>query len=160
MARPRRRDRRELPAGGAAKPTEWIIVFLEERDGSVPAKSFLDDCPTAARAQLLATISAVRAAPPPSFPTSALWHVMRDEMKGFHEARDKHEKRLYRSSASSIATHQIMGSKALRSSSYPVASRRSAKPWTTGSTERRGGGATNTWRPRPGASCKWGSTTH
>lgn len=71
-------------------------MFFEERDRSVPARAFLDGCPTPVRAQLLATISAVRAAPPPSFPTSALWHVMRDEMKGLHEARDKHEKRLYR----------------------------------------------------------------
>lgn len=96
MARRRRRERHQPQARGAVEPAEWIVVFLEEPDGSVPARSFLDECPTAVRAQLLATISAVRAAPPPSFPTSALWHVMRDEMRGLHEARDKHEKRLYR----------------------------------------------------------------
>jgi hypothetical protein len=45
---------------------------------------------------LLAIVVAVRDAPPPSFPPSKMWHVMHGEMKGFYEARDEHDSRLYR----------------------------------------------------------------
>jgi hypothetical protein len=62
----------------------------------VPARDFLLGCPTSVRLQLLAVVVAVRDAPPPSFPTSQMWHAMKDEMKGFHEARDEHDGYFYR----------------------------------------------------------------
>jgi hypothetical protein len=64
--------------------------------GGVPARTFLINCPQSARLQLLAILVAVRDAPPPSFPTSNMWHAMKEEMKGFHEARDEHDGNLYR----------------------------------------------------------------
>lgn len=82
--------------GRREKPEDWIAAFYMEADGTVPAKEFLDACPTPVRAELPATVVAVRDAPPPSFPPSGRWTVMRDDMKGFHEARDRHEKELYR----------------------------------------------------------------
>jgi hypothetical protein len=74
----------------------WIAAFYVDADGTVPAMEFLDACPTSVRAELLATVVAVRDAPPPSFPPSGRWTAMRDEMRGFHEARDKHGKELFR----------------------------------------------------------------
>lgn len=52
--------------------------------------------PTAARAELLATVIAVRDGPPPSFRGGQRWQVMKDDMSGIYEARDAHDKVLYR----------------------------------------------------------------
>jgi hypothetical protein len=54
------------------------------------------NCPQPVLEMLLAIVVAVRDAPPPAFPVSKMWHAMRDEMRGFHEARDEHRGQLYR----------------------------------------------------------------
>lgn len=82
--------------GRRRQPLDWIAAFYVTADGTVPAREFLNACPTPVRAELLATVVAVKDAPPPSFPPSGRWTAMRDEMKGFHEARDKHKKELFR----------------------------------------------------------------
>lgn len=61
-----------------------------------PPQEFLRDCPRPVREMLLAILVAVRDAPPPSFPPSGMWHAMHGKMKGFYEARDAHDGRLYR----------------------------------------------------------------
>jgi len=58
----------------------------------VPARSFLDDCPTEVRAELLATLQAVRDAPPPAFSGGLRWHAMHGDMSGWFEARTKQER--------------------------------------------------------------------
>jgi hypothetical protein len=70
-------------ASGAASK-DWVLSMYQTADGQVPARVFLLDCPKSARETLLAIIVAVRDTSPPSFPTSHMWHVMRNEMKGFH----------------------------------------------------------------------------
>lgn len=75
---------------------KWALAFYMTKDGRVPAREFLQDCPQPAREMLLAILVAVRDAPPPSFPPSGMWHAMHGDMKGFHEARDAHDGRLYR----------------------------------------------------------------
>lgn len=71
-------------------------MFYAEKDGSVPAQEFLDACPMSPRQMLLAIIVAVTDGPPPSFPPSMHWHIMRKEMSGLYEARDRHGNTLYR----------------------------------------------------------------
>lgn len=75
---------------------KWDIVYFQERPGRVPADIFLAGCPTVARAELMATVVAVSDGPPPSFRGGQRWHVMKDEMSGICEARDAHNKVLYR----------------------------------------------------------------
>jgi hypothetical protein len=82
--------RRRVPA------QSWINVFYAEADRSVPARTFLDECPPTARQTLLAIVVAVRDAPPPSFPASMHWHVMTRDMRGIYEARDRQGNLLYR----------------------------------------------------------------
>jgi hypothetical protein len=72
------------------------VSFYETPDGAAPAMDFLAACPRPVRQRLLAIVVAVRDGPPFSFPPSNMWHVMRDDMKGFHEARDEHDGTLYR----------------------------------------------------------------
>jgi hypothetical protein len=72
------------------------VSFYETSGGAAPALDFLKECPAPVRQRLLAIVVAVRDGPPFSFPSSNMWHVMRDDMKGFHEARDEHDGTLYR----------------------------------------------------------------
>lgn len=79
-----------------APSTDWVLSMYLGADGQVPARAFLLACPPSVRGMLLAIVVAVRDTSPPSFPTSHMWHVMREGMKGFHEARDEHDGTLYR----------------------------------------------------------------
>ena len=72
--------------------TRWSLAFYRTAKDSVPAREFLLACPQSVREMLLAIVVAVRDAPPPS----KMWHAMHGEMRGFHEARDEHDGRLYR----------------------------------------------------------------
>ena len=83
-------------ANVSSTTTKWSLAFYETAKGLAPARSFLLDCPQPVREMLLAIVVAVRDAPPPSFPPSRMWHVMHGAMKGFYEARDEHDGRLYR----------------------------------------------------------------
>jgi hypothetical protein len=102
------------------QPVNWIAVYYREGAASVefteehigagagpdpaPARAFLNALPLSPRAGLRATIAAVRDRPPPSFPTgSQAWRLMhkpakkRDvDMSGIFEARDRHQRKLYR----------------------------------------------------------------
>jgi hypothetical protein len=90
MPRPRRNRRRpqqQRPAAPVAAREAWVVSFYETSGGAAPALDFLKECPTPVRQRLLAIVVAVRDGPSFSFPPSNMWHVMRDDMKGFHEAR-------------------------------------------------------------------------
>ncbi len=100
---PSKKDRRRAKARGAggvnsvsSTTTKWSVAFYRTTKDTAPAREFLLDCPQSVREMLLAIVVAVRDAPPPSFPPSNMWHVMHGEMKGFYEARDEHDSRLYR----------------------------------------------------------------
>ena len=79
------------------RPTEgpnapWRIHFFQRhRDDdsarTVPAREFLDRCPTGVAADIIATVKAVAEAPPPRFAGGGQWQVMHGSMKGFHEVR-------------------------------------------------------------------------
>lgn len=98
----------------------WIAVYYRESGARVelteeqitagagpdpaPARAFLNALPLSPRAGLRATIVAVRDRPPPSFPTgSQAWRLMHKsakkgevDMSGIFEARDRHQRKLYR----------------------------------------------------------------
>ncbi len=78
----------------------WTIYFLRDVDRAspdhAPALRFLNDVPTTVAAELMATIDAVAAGPPPSFRSGGRYRTMHGSMTGWHEARTKHGKDLYR----------------------------------------------------------------
>jgi hypothetical protein len=86
-----------------AEITEDLVIAQELLDPA-PARAFLRSIPPIPRAALYGTITAVRDYPPLKFPTSTnMWHLMHKspdkkqvDMSGIVEARDKHEKLLYR----------------------------------------------------------------
>jgi len=79
--------------GGSGTPSkDWALAFYLTTSGEAPAREFLmRACPSSVFQMLLAVLVAVKDAPPPSFPPSNMWHAMKEEMKGFHEARDEHD---------------------------------------------------------------------
>lgn len=83
-------------ASSAGGSNDWAVAMYLTADDDVPSARFLLSCPGSVHQMLLAIIVAVQQAPPPSFPPSNMWHVMHDEMRGFHEARDEHDGNLYR----------------------------------------------------------------
>lgn len=66
---------------------DWGLVFFREHDGAVPARAFLDACPTSVAAKILAVLDAVRRAPPPAFSGGGMWEAMGGTMAGFFEVR-------------------------------------------------------------------------
>jgi len=73
-------------------PQPWRIEFFQRRAAddpqrSVPARDFLDSCPTGVRADFLAVLKAVAEAPPPRFGGGGKWEAMHGVMKGFYEIR-------------------------------------------------------------------------
>lgn len=101
---PRRKAKRRASRGAAGdgasttpgKSSKWAVAFYKTARGEVPAREFLLNCPDPVRQMLLAIVVAVRDAPPPAFPPSRMWHVMKREMKGFYEVRDEHGDELHR----------------------------------------------------------------
>jgi len=76
----------------------WLIHFFkrhreDDPAQSVPGRDFLDACPKSVRAKLVAIISAVAGAPPPTFSGGGKWEAMHGDMKGFYEARTDGENR-------------------------------------------------------------------
>jgi hypothetical protein len=65
----------------------WGIVYYATQSGDVPADDFLDACPSKVEATILATLEAVRAAPPPAFSGGGKWEAMHGDMGGFYEIR-------------------------------------------------------------------------
>jgi len=78
----------------------WTVYFFTSmRDGTpddAPALRFLNKVPTTVAAELMATIDAVAAGPPPSFRGGGRYRTMHGSMTGWHEARTQHRKHLYR----------------------------------------------------------------
>lgn len=66
----------------ANEPTApWRIHFFQrhrddDRTASVPAREFLDACPTGVAADIIATLKAVAEAPPPRFAGGGQWQAM------------------------------------------------------------------------------------
>lgn len=84
--------------------TPWRVHFFKRhRDidpaQAVPARDFLDRCPTAVAAKLVAVLKAVADAPPPAFSGGGKWEAMHGEMSGFYEVRvdgpKRHHYRLF-----------------------------------------------------------------
>jgi hypothetical protein len=65
----------------------WDIVYYRDADDNVPAVDFLVGCPTKTRANLLAVLNAVAAAPPPAFSGGGKWEAMHGTMGGYYEVR-------------------------------------------------------------------------
>lgn len=70
----------------------WRIHFFkrhkdDDAERTSPGKAFLDSCPTAVEAKLVAIVKAVADAPPPMFGGGGKWEVMHDDMAGFYEVR-------------------------------------------------------------------------
>lgn len=65
----------------------WDVVYFKSADGSVPAETFLDACPTNIEAKLEAVLDAVAAGPPLSFAGGGMWEAMHGEMNGYYEVR-------------------------------------------------------------------------
>lgn len=66
---------------------KWGVAYYQQDNGSVPAADFLAVCPIRVRANLLAVVEAVRAAPPPAFSGGGKWDAMHGSMAGYYEIR-------------------------------------------------------------------------
>jgi hypothetical protein len=71
----------------------WAVVYYKAGDGTVPAEAFLDGCPTGVEAKIEAVLTAVAAAPPPSFSGGGMWEAMHGDMTGYFEVRVSGPKR-------------------------------------------------------------------
>lgn len=83
---------------GRTTRSPWRIHFFKrhvEDDPSqaVPARDFLDRCPVAVAAKLIAVVKAVADAPPPTFSGGGKWEAMHGNMNGFYEVRADGPKR-------------------------------------------------------------------
>lgn len=89
---------------GAVARAPWRIHFFkrhadDDPTQAVPARDFLDRCPTAVVAKLIAVVKAVADAPPPAFSGGGKWEAMHGDMNGFYEVRvdgpKRHHYRLF-----------------------------------------------------------------
>ena len=90
---------------GAKKSTgPWRVHFFRRHphgdpSESVPARDFLDGCPTKVSAMMIAVARAVAEAPPPTFSGGGKWEAMHGKMGGIYEIRvdgpDRHHYRLF-----------------------------------------------------------------
>jgi hypothetical protein len=74
----------------------WGIVYYQRKDGSVPAEAFLDSCPPSVEIRFLATLTAIRDAPPPQFSGGGRWEAMHGSMSGYYEIRTRFGRDHYR----------------------------------------------------------------
>jgi hypothetical protein len=65
----------------------WDVVYYRNAAGTVPAVDFLETCPVAVEARMLAVLDAVAAAPPPRFSGGGYWEAMHGDMAGHYEVR-------------------------------------------------------------------------
>lgn len=83
-----------------ATADSWTVYFFRDvpqvSPDHAPALRFLNDVPATVAAELMATIDSVAAGPPPSFRGGGRYRTMHGSMTGWHEARTKHGKDLYR----------------------------------------------------------------
>ncbi len=84
----------------ALSDQSWTPYFFKRVDTTAvpiaPALDYLESVPTEVEAELMATIDAVAAGPPPKFRGGLRYQAMHGDMTGWHEARTKHHKLLYR----------------------------------------------------------------
>lgn len=92
---------------GTAAPSlgaPWLVHFFkrhaaDDPAAAVPARDFLDRCPTSVAAKMIAVVKAVAEAPPPAFSGGGKWEAMHGEMSGFYEIRvdgpKRHHYRLF-----------------------------------------------------------------
>jgi hypothetical protein len=93
-----RKKKTRVSSQAAVGPWD-IHFFRRHRDDdareAVPARDYLEDCPVAGR--LLAAVTAVAEAPPPTFSGGGKWEAMHGEMAGIYEGRvDGPQRRHYR----------------------------------------------------------------
>ncbi len=97
----RKQKRSDSPPTVSAR-APWRIHFFQrhvadDSDCRVPAREFLDACPTPVAAKLIAVVKAVADAPPPMFSGGGKWEAMHGAMNGFYEVRvDGPKRRHYR----------------------------------------------------------------
>lgn len=75
-----------------AVPEPWKIHFYrrhqsDDQARTTPAIEFLNTCPPGVRAEIEAVLTAVAAAPPPTFSGGGMWKAMHGDMAGFYEVR-------------------------------------------------------------------------
>lgn len=80
--------------GRIAKPQTgpWRVHFFRRHSKDdptrrVPARDFLDACPSKVSAMMTAVVRAVADAPPPAFSGGGKWEVMHGKMSGVYEVR-------------------------------------------------------------------------
>jgi hypothetical protein len=77
-----------------ATTTPWRIHFFQRHEDddpkqTVPARDFIDRCPSSVAAKLVAVVKAVADAPPPAFSGGGKWEAMHGDMNGFYGARGR-----------------------------------------------------------------------
>ena len=82
-----------MGAKKTSNPDTWDVVYFKLNNGSAPALDFLDECPTKVEAEIMATLEAVRYAPPPRFSGGGRWEAMHGQMTGYFEVRTQGPKR-------------------------------------------------------------------
>jgi Txe/YoeB family toxin of Txe-Axe toxin-antitoxin module len=103
MTKKKERVATSSPQGAVARAPWRIHFFKRHADDdptqAVPARDFLERCPTAVVAKLIAVVKAVADAPPPAFSGGGKWEAMHGNMNGFYEVRvdgpKRHHYRLF-----------------------------------------------------------------
>ena len=80
----------------AARDPHFFKRVDPHADQAVPALAWLESVPDEVEAEVLATIDAVAAGPPPQFRGGLRHQPMRGDLSGWFEVRMKHQKTLYR----------------------------------------------------------------
>jgi hypothetical protein len=87
-------SRKASKSGSVAKRLigPWRIHFFrrhrdDDATEAVPAREFLDACPTKVSATMIAVVHAVADAPPPAFSGGGKWEAMHGKMGGVYEVR-------------------------------------------------------------------------
>jgi hypothetical protein len=65
----------------------WSVIYYLTTSGSAPALDFLFGCSPTIRAQFVAVLDTVAAAPPPQFSGGGFWEAMHGDMGGWYEIR-------------------------------------------------------------------------
>lgn len=83
-----------MTAPGSGSPEPWLIHFFQRHSDDdaterTPTVEYLDSVPVAVSAEFDAILSAVAAAPPPSFSGGGKWEAMHGDMTGIYEVRVK-----------------------------------------------------------------------
>lgn len=69
-------------------PGPWAVVYLRvPATGALPGYEFLESCPPAVQADLVAIMKAVADAPPPAVSGGGKWEAMTGPMRGVYQAK-------------------------------------------------------------------------